>query len=136
MPLSEHEQHLLEQIERALVAEDPKFASTVRAADPRHHVRRRVVLASIVAVVGLALVCVGVVFGKPDVLGVPVIAAVGFFAMFGGLVFGLSAYRHRQLEAVPSGESGEGGATTRRRSSIVDRLEDRFRRRSNRWSGE
>jgi hypothetical protein len=136
VPLSEHEQHLLEQIERALVAEDPKFASTVRAADPRHHVRRRVVLASIVAVVGLALVCVGVIFGKPDVLGVPVIAAVGFFAMFGGLVFGLSAYRHRQLEAVQSGESGEGGGSTRRRSSIVDRLEDRFRRRSNRWSGE
>ena len=31
MPLSEHEQRLLDQIERALIAEDPKFASTVRA---------------------------------------------------------------------------------------------------------
>ena len=30
MALSEHEQRLLEQIERALYAEDPKFASTVR----------------------------------------------------------------------------------------------------------
>ncbi|MCW2506870.1 MAG: hypothetical protein JWP68_18, partial [Modestobacter sp.] len=29
MPLSEHEQRLLEQIERALVDDDPKFASTV-----------------------------------------------------------------------------------------------------------
>ncbi|MCW2634168.1 MAG: hypothetical protein JWQ99_535, partial [Blastococcus sp.] len=27
MPLSEHEQRLLEQIERALVDDDPKFAS-------------------------------------------------------------------------------------------------------------
>ena len=33
MPLSEHEQRLLEQMERALYAEDPKFASTLRSAD-------------------------------------------------------------------------------------------------------
>lgn len=32
MPLSEHEQRLLDQIERELYAEDPKFASTVRGA--------------------------------------------------------------------------------------------------------
>ena len=31
MPLSEHEQRQLEQIERALYAEDPKFAQAVRA---------------------------------------------------------------------------------------------------------
>ena len=35
MPLSEHEQRLLDQIERALIAEDPKFASTVRAGHSR-----------------------------------------------------------------------------------------------------
>jgi type IV secretory pathway VirB2 component (pilin) len=133
VPLSEHEQHLLEQIERALVAEDPKFASTVRAADPRQHVRRRVVLASTVAVVGLALVCVGIIFGRPAVLGVPIVSVVGFFAMFGGLVFGLSAYRHRQLEPAGGG-SAETGPGERRRSSIFDRLEDRFRRRPGQWS--
>jgi hypothetical protein len=134
VPLSEHEQHLLEQIERALVAEDPKFASTVRAADPRHHVRRRMVLATVVAVLGLALVCVGIVFGRPAVLGVPIVSVVGFFAMFGGLVFGLSAYRHRQLESTGSAGSAETGPGERRRSSIVDRLEDRFRRRPGQWS--
>ena len=36
MPLSDHEQRLLEQIERALYAEDPKFASTVRTTDLRY----------------------------------------------------------------------------------------------------
>ena len=41
MPLSEHEQRLLDQIERALYAEDPKFASTVRSTDLRTHMRRR-----------------------------------------------------------------------------------------------
>ena len=44
MPLSEHEQRLLEQMERALYAEDPKLASTLRGADLRAHHRRRVAL--------------------------------------------------------------------------------------------
>src|SRR6266496_322696 len=41
VPLSDHEQRLLEQIERALYAEDPKFASTVSSTDLRTHARRR-----------------------------------------------------------------------------------------------
>jgi hypothetical protein len=41
VPLSEHEQRLLEQMERALYAEDPKFASTLRSAGPRPGSRRR-----------------------------------------------------------------------------------------------
>ena len=45
MPLSEHEQRLLEQMERALYAEDPKFASSLRGKDPRSNFRRRVLLA-------------------------------------------------------------------------------------------
>jgi len=32
MPLSEHEQRLLEQMEKALYAEDPKFATSLRGA--------------------------------------------------------------------------------------------------------
>ena len=41
MPLSEHEQRLLDQIERALYAEDPKFVSTVRGGRLRKPTRRR-----------------------------------------------------------------------------------------------
>ncbi|NUS03079.1 MAG: DUF3040 domain-containing protein, partial [Nonomuraea sp.] len=41
MPLSEHEQRLLDQIEQALYAEDPKWANTVRISDPRSHYKRR-----------------------------------------------------------------------------------------------
>ena len=44
VPLSEHEQRLLEQIERALVDDDPKFASTVRTGDRRLRARRRLQL--------------------------------------------------------------------------------------------
>ena len=39
MPLSEHEQHLLEQMEQALYAEDPKFASQMQGSAARARLR-------------------------------------------------------------------------------------------------
>ena len=41
MPLSEEELRLLEQMERALVADDPKLASTMRGTTLRASARRR-----------------------------------------------------------------------------------------------
>ena len=61
MPLSEHEQRLLDQIERALYQEDPKFASTVRQTDLRTHMKRRLVKAALVLVVGFAVLITGAV---------------------------------------------------------------------------
>jgi hypothetical protein len=60
MPLSDHEQRLLEQIEQALYAEDPKFATSVASRKMRSHPRRKLVLAVVGAIAGLALVAVGV----------------------------------------------------------------------------
>ena len=65
MPLSEHEQRLFEQIERSL-AEDPKFASAVRSTDPRFHARRRIILAAIAVVLGLAVLVFGVAEQEPS----------------------------------------------------------------------
>ena len=48
MPLSEEELRLLEQMERALVQEDPKFASTLRGTSFRRAARRKAILAAIV----------------------------------------------------------------------------------------
>ena len=122
MPLSEHEQRLFEQIERSL-AEDPKFASAVRASDPRFHTRRRIVVAAILFLAGIALLIYGVV-SKIPILGVG-----GFVVMLGSVAFAMQSYRNgqsRDLRAV-------GGTATRRtrarKSSIVDRLEERWRRR-------
>ncbi len=39
MPLSDHEQRMLDQIESALYAEDPKFASSVRGGASAHRPR-------------------------------------------------------------------------------------------------
>ena len=61
MPLSEHEQRLLEQIEQALYAEDPKFASIYQRNDLRSHQRRRIIRAAVVLVIGLGLLLAGVI---------------------------------------------------------------------------
>ena len=122
MPLSEHEQRLFEQIERSL-AEDPKFASAVRASDPRFHARRRIVIAAVLLLAGIAILVYGA-FSKIALVGV-----AGFVVMLGAAVFALQSYRqgqNRELRAV-------GGTATRRtrprKSSMVDRLEERWRRR-------
>lgn len=122
MPLSEHEQRLFEQIERSL-AEDPKFASAVRATDPRLHARRRLVLAAVLMAAGLALVVFGAV-SKSSLVGV-----AGFVVMLGAFAFGLQARRRTQgpeLRVVGSGRTRRGRP---RRLSFVDRLEERWRQR-------
>ena len=65
VPLSEHEQRQLEQIEQALYAEHPRFARAVRASDPRVHYRRRVVYAAIGFLIGLGLLVAGVATKEP-----------------------------------------------------------------------
>ena len=122
MPLSEHEQRLFEQIERSL-AEDPKFASAVRATDPRFHAKRRIIAAAVLFVAGMALLVYGV-GSKFPLLGVG-----GFVLMLAAVAFGMQSYRRGQstdLRVV-------GGTATRRtrgrRTSFVDRLEERWRHR-------
>jgi len=61
VPLSEHEQRQLEQIEQALYREDPKFGRLVRSSDPRVHYKRKLAQALIGIVVGAGLLAAGVV---------------------------------------------------------------------------
>lgn len=121
MPLSEHEQRAFEQIERSL-AEDPKFASAVRSHDPRVRGRRRLVLAVLIVLAGLALV----VFGTVNNL-LP-LGAGGFVVMLAGAAFAMQSQRRSKnptLQVV----DGTSSRSTRRRSSFIDRLEERWRRR-------
>jgi peptidoglycan/LPS O-acetylase OafA/YrhL len=130
MPLSEHEQRLLDQIERALYAEDPKFASTVRGARLRRPSRRRRLQGIALFVLGVALLVLGVILPlKPG--GVPVVSLLGFLVMFFGALLTLSAIRHGGGETEEGAEesAGGGGAPKARRSSFSQRMEDRFRKR-------
>lgn len=124
MPLSEHEQRLFDEIEQSL-AKDAKFASAVRASDPRFHAKRRIVLAVIIGIVGLTLVVLGVA-------SYVLISVGGFVLMLAAAAFGLqAAMRGRGAPAKTA--AGPTVRTTRvRRSSIIDRLEERWRGREDR----
>ena len=100
MPLSEHEQKLLEQMEQQLLADDPRFATTMR--DQRRTVgggRRRTVVGIAGIVLGLALVVLSLV-NSMLWLGVLAIAV-----MFAGLITALTGPRTRG----PVGVVGSGG---------------------------
>ncbi|HEY7176524.1 MAG TPA: DUF3040 domain-containing protein [Micromonosporaceae bacterium] len=123
MPLSEHEQRLFDQIEQSL-AKDPKFASAVRATDPRFHAKRRIIFAAFIAIVGLAVVVLGVASKNP------LIGVAGFVVMLAAAVFGYQAARHGHGNTTMRSVGGTATRTTRvRRSSIIDRLEERWRGR-------
>jgi len=146
VPLSEEELRLLEQMERALVEEDPKFASTLRGTTLRQAARRRALLAGFVFAVGIAVLMGGAISGWWQV------GIVGFVIMLGSATLGLSALRGQNLAgqqrsgsdpaamAHPSGFGViEGGRSRSRRSvrskssgSFMERVEERWRRRRNR----
>lgn len=140
MPLSEHEQRMLDQIESALYAEDPKFASHVRGGRIRTASSKRRFQAAALFVLGIVLLITGLAVGvKPG--GVPVISIVGFLFMFGGgLLFLLGGSKGKSsagraeedsTDAKASGSRNPGAKPKggRKGGSFTSRMEDRFRRR-------
>ena len=128
MPLSEHEQRQLEQIERALYADDPKFAQAVRAKDPRVHYKRRIVEAAIGFLLGVGLLLAGVV-SKLTVVGV-----AGFVVMLACSMWALSSWRHMSGGAATRGPARERRARPAAgpKTRFMERLEERWRRRQER----
>ena len=145
MPLSEHEQRLLEQIERALVDDDPKFASSVRTGDRRLKARRKLQLGALLVLVGLAVLVGGAVvpsvplgvLGFLVMFGGAALGVLGFLVMFGGAALGVLNYRAATGAVVESGPAATRGGSTAargrggkpRRQPLKSRLEERFRRR-------
>lgn len=142
MPLSEEEIRLLEQMERALVEEDPKFASTLRGTTLEKVAKRRALLAIIGLVIGVGVLMAGAVL-RLTPLGI-----AGFVLMLLSATVAISAIRGRsQLAegrqvAHPSGDIQviQGGRTrtrgrtraprqSRPSSSLSERMEERWRRR-------
>jgi hypothetical protein len=144
VPLSEEELRLLEQMERALVEEDPKFASTLRGTSLRRSARRRAILAGFAFVVGIAVLMTGAISQFWPV------GVAGFLIMLGSATVALSAIKGQaaateagaQQEADhPSGFSViDGGKSGRMRrphlhhqrgssGTFLERMEERWRRR-------
>ena len=123
MPLSEHEQRLFDQIERALYAEDPKFASTIRGARLRPSRRRRIQGITLF-VLGIALLVCGMLVPL-KVFAIPVVSVVGFLMMFVGAVLTWVAMRHGDTASGAEGRE----ETKPHRSGFTQRMEERFRKR-------
>ena len=141
MPLSEEELRLLEQMERALVAEDPKFASTLRGTRMRQHARRQMVGGILVFLVGVALLMSGAV------LQIIPLGIFGFVVMLASAYFTLTSWRGQRGAAFqpdsaqPTPDQGlrvvQGGKARRpskqpkvqKHGSMMERLEERWRRR-------
>lgn len=127
MPLSEHEQRLLDQIERALYAEDPKFASAVRASDPRNRARRRLWMAGLLFVVGISLLFTGVIVGQE---GGTAVGLAGFLIMFGAAVLAATSWKRLSgREPLRVVGSDKPTRPRPRRTSMMERIEQRWRRR-------
>ncbi len=125
MPLSEHEQRLLDQIERALYAEDPKFVSTVRGGRLRKPTRRRRLQGLALFLLGLVLLVVGVAVPQLWLASsFPVLSVVGFLVMLGGAVLAVTSVGAHGTQAPPTAKNAETD-----KNGFTGRMEERFRRR-------
>ena len=131
VPLSEHEQRQLEQIEQALYREDRRLVRLVRSSDPRVHYRRRVAEALVGLALGAAMIAAGIVL---PVIG---LAVAGFVLMLLCSIWALNSWRQMSavaLGATPAGASGKRRSKRARRgaagrASFGERLDERWRRR-------
>ncbi|WAX80499.1 DUF3040 domain-containing protein [Streptomyces sp. KMM 9044] len=139
MPLSEHEQRMLEQMERALYAEDPKFASALEGSGLRTYTRRRVYQAIAGFLVGIALLMAGMVAQQVW------LSVVGFLVMLGCAVLAVTGWRKapkpgEQAVDATAGTAGSTGAPqsgrqARQRRSMMNRIEERWQRRRDEQGG-
>jgi Protein of unknown function (DUF3040) len=133
VPLSEHEQRMLEQMERALYAEDPKFATALEGSGLRTYTRRRVYQAVAGFLVGIALLMAGMV---SQLIWVSV---VGFLVMLGCALLAVTGWRRAPKPGEQTQGTAPGGARRadrpRRRGRMMDRIEERWQRRRDEQQG-
>ena len=118
MPLSEHEQRLLDEMERNLYQNDADFVEPV-VARGRYDVAMLTV-GALVAVVGLGLVLLGVIIQQPF------IGILGFVVMLAGV---LIAMRRARSASEPSPSDAGSPAAPAAAPGFMGRLEDRWQRR-------
>lgn len=124
MPLSEHEQRLLEQMEKALYAEDPKFATSLRSTPGARAARGRAALGVLGILAGMGLLVAGVA------TTVIALGVVGFVVMLVGSVVVYSAFGARPAEGAAAEATGTAAPKPSASPGFMDRMEDRWRRRS------
>ena len=121
MALSEHEQRLLEQMERALYAEDPKFATSLRSTSMARGSRGKAALGVLVVFAGIAVLITGMAVQSTPV------GIAGFAVMLVGAFVTYQAFKApAQVADVTAPATPKATAS---KTSFMDRVEDRWRRR-------
>jgi len=86
MPLSEHEQRLLDEIEQTLRSDDPALASSLRSARPEHRLRTMVALTVTCLTAGIGLLIAGL---RLHGAAATILAVAGFVFLVGAGDLGL-----------------------------------------------
>jgi Protein of unknown function (DUF3040) len=126
VPLSEHEQRQLEQIEQALYADHPRLARALRAKEPKVHYRRRVLQASLGFLIGAGMLVAGLF------LKYPWLSAAGFVVMLLSGIWAVASYRRMTAVLRADRKQRRKSAKAARSASssgLMERLEERWRRR-------
>jgi hypothetical protein len=129
VPLSEHEQRQLEQIEQALYADHPRLARAMRSKDPKVHYRRRLVQSCAGFVIGIGALVAGVL------LKYPWLDIVGFVIMVASSAWAITSYRRMagvSVDRRAAGGRDRKSAKPATNAGMMDRLEERWRRRQER----
>jgi len=133
MPLPEDEQRQLREIERALCRDDPKFVRRIRAGGPRVRSKRTLLRVLLPVVIGAGLLAAGAVTHRAY------LEAAGLVIVLLSLVAAMAS-RRRYLAGTRPARSGAGttaapGTKRRpgqsRRARMMERMEQRWRRRQN-----
>lgn len=119
MALSEDEQRLLEQMEAALEADDPKLASTLRGTTARRLHRRRAAFAGLGFLIGIGMLIGGMEFHWALSVG-------GFLIMLVSTVVAVSAWQHVGYENAGA-DHGKGKSPER---DFMEKFEERWRHRN------
>lgn len=127
MPLSEGEQQILEQMERALHAEDPKLATALKQGNQTVLNGRKFALGIFVFVLGIAAL-IGGVASKLIPVG-----AIGFVVMLGGVLIMGKAFSKDENKEATAGSGKQAKATNsagQASDGFMSKMEERWKRRN------
>lgn len=117
MPLSDHEQRILEEIEKRLREEDPRLAQTVARTTVHAHIVRRVRLGILAFVAGFIMLMLFMVSLW--------VALAGFGVMLASALFVYHTIRRMARDQVEAARREGGPSVIGSLARLVDRLRGR-----------
>lgn len=135
MPLSEHEQRVLAEMEKNLSTGTPRETTTSAPTSTRSVSYRNVVIGVLLVVVGAGILLAGIA------IPLAVLGVIGFAVMLGGVWLALVQKSERMPDTIDEAFSPSKGASASKdaarkkqaaRTSFMDRLSERWENRRGR----